>query len=111
MNRTTQEALADVSRMLHEAGWDAETRALESLDEEKINRLRFAYHDLLRSDYFEILDRTLGKRQSIRQAGDEMGLSENGANELFREALQRLDEFTSVSTNQGFVAHRPPMQV
>jgi hypothetical protein len=97
--------------MLHEAGWDAETRVAESLDEEKINRLRFAYHDLLRSDYLEILDRTLGKRQSIQQAGDEMGLSEDAATKLFREALQRLDDFTSVSAGQGFVADRPPMQV
>lgn len=98
MNPETRSALVDVDRILTEAGWDNPRAAADALNDERIERLRSVYHQLLAGEHLAILDRTLGKNQTLREAGEQMGISEAAAAKLFREALFRLNEFAEVSS-------------
>jgi DNA-directed RNA polymerase specialized sigma24 family protein len=98
MNKVTRDALTEVDRILSEAGWDMPEPGPDELNEERINRLRSAYKGLLADDHFAILDRTLGRNLTLREAGEQMGLSEGAAAKLLREALARLNTFAGMSS-------------
>lgn len=98
MNSVTRSALVDVDRILSEAGWNVADEHTGTLNDEKIEQLRTAYHDLLAGEHLAILDRTLGKNLTLREAGEQMGISEAAAAKLLREALTRLNKFAGVSS-------------
>jgi DNA-directed RNA polymerase specialized sigma24 family protein len=98
MNSVTRNTLIKVDRILTEAGWDAPGKNAEVLDDTEISRLRSAYKDLLAGDHLAILDRTLGRNQTLREAGEQMGLSEGAAAKLLREALAHLNTFAGMSS-------------
>jgi DNA-directed RNA polymerase specialized sigma subunit len=99
MNTVTRNALVNVDHILSEAGWDKlEGDETDNLSNEQIGMLRSAYKDLLRGDHLAVLDRTLGKNQTLREAGEQMGLSERAVTQLLREALARVNAFAGVSS-------------
>ena len=88
MTTATREALEQVSRILHDAGWDAPAPAAE-VSEAELASLRTAYAGI-RGDHLELLQQTLGAGEGVEDVGRKMGLPPEQARSLFREALQRL---------------------
>ncbi len=107
MTKATREALLQVDQILHEAGWDQPPPQPPALTEQNLEAMRLAYQTLLRSDYFEILQNTLGKGATIQEASRSLGITEEAAEKLFVEAINRLSDFVEVSDEQGLVAGSP----
>ena len=75
MTNATREALESVGRLLHEAGWDEPPAAPPELTEESLRPIRHAYENLLRPDYFAIIEQTLGKGRPVEDAGQTLGMN------------------------------------
>lgn len=125
MYEITRNALKEIDRLLSAAGWTgtaeqapalterASTRHVPPpetsppskpvpfLNDQNMTALRHAYNNLLRADYFQILQNTLEKNLSIQEASQAMGLSEEEGNKLFAEALERLADFVKQSEREG----------
>jgi hypothetical protein len=93
MTTATREALEQVNRILHEAGWDDPAPATGEVTEQELAALRAAYADI-REDHLTLLRRTLGGRENVEEVGRGMGLAPEQPRSLFREALTRLRALT-----------------
>ena len=103
MTNATRKALDQVDRILHEAGWDEPVGSPNGLPAGNIaEKLREPYVSFLREDYFNILDKTLGKGMTIPEAGKTLGLSSEEAEKIFLEALRRLSDFVEVFEGLSF---------
>ena len=101
MTQATRDALEQVSRILHDAGWDAPT-ASPDVTEDSLRVIRQAYADLLREDDWVILRETLGKGQQLEDASRVLGMSPTESRTRLFEALTRLVNFAGVAEAQGF---------
>jgi DNA-directed RNA polymerase specialized sigma24 family protein len=106
MTSATRDTLIDVRRILADAGWGSADEPAAGVSDERLRGLRSAYGELLRREHLELLDKTLTKGQTLREAGEQMGLSEGAAGQLLREALIRLREFADYSAAAGVVRSR-----
>lgn len=89
MTTATREALEQVSRILHDAGWDAPAPGTAEVTDQELAALRTAFAGI-RGDHLELLQRTLGAGERVEDVGRGMGLPPEQARSLFREALDRL---------------------
>jgi hypothetical protein len=96
MTTATREALEQVSRILHDAGWDAPPADPDVTDAE-LQALRSAYSDL-RDEHFTLLRQTLGQSQRVEDAGRSLGLAPEQARLLFHEAITRLRALATAGT-------------
>jgi hypothetical protein len=107
MTQATRAALERVSQILHDAGWDASTPEPPELTEQTIQKMRDAYASLLRNDYLEIIQQTLGKGQRVEDAGRVLGMGPQESKSLLAEALTRLVDFAGVAEGEGFIPNGP----
>jgi hypothetical protein len=108
MTTATRQALEDVSKILHEAGWDAALPGLPShLPDQVMMPIRAAYESLLHEDDLALLRQTLGAGQPVEDVGRTLGLSPDQARSRFVEAVRRLCAFAEVAEAQGFTPATP----
>lgn len=96
MTTATRDALNQVSRILHDAGWDAPAPNTTAVTDQELEMLRTAFAGI-RGDHLELLQRTLGAGERLEDVGRRMGLPPEQARSLFREALDRLRALTAVA--------------
>jgi len=96
MTNATREALEQVSRILHDAGWDDPTIGEAEVTEQELQALRTVYADI-RDDHLTLLRGTLGAGEPVEAVGREMGLGPEQARSLFREALTRLRALATIT--------------
>ena len=96
MTTATKNALEHVSRILHDAGWDA-ADAPPPLGERDLDAAVNSLARLLRPDDWTLLQEFMGKGKRAEDAGRVLGLGPDESRSRLSEAVSRLRQFSLTS--------------
>jgi hypothetical protein len=104
MTRATRQALENISRLLHEAGWDAPPEPAREISDQTIEAMRRVYDRLDLREHLGLIQDVLANKMKVEDAARTRGVGEQAAKRLFVEAMLRLHDFTEQAEAQGLCA-------